>query len=413
MTNLADLQKLRSVGQLREALEQARQLCERRPSSLHFRALGTLELDADSPVHARLAFSRATDLNAHDGAAHNDLGSCHARLGELGQAESAYQKALECGFDPAQCFANLGTLALRRNDFDAAAQWFVRSLEQRREPIVALGLVRAWSGLGRSVDAWELLYAVLESGQATFAALDALLELSLSTPEDRTSLLERALRDNPQHAGLRALWLRALAESEPTKGDEAYAVEMDLVSLTELSESASSKLPVWIDELVGHRSLHRAPDTHATVGGHHSGDLFAEPTADLESLRQAIGALAGDYHRWLQGHARGNTVATARPTASKIHAWAVLLEGAHYQESHFHPDAWISGCLYLDVPECVTPSSPAGHLAFGQPGRELARTVCPRRGRVVLFPSHLDHRTLPHEGSGQRLSIAFDLVAYE
>ena len=39
------------------------------------------------------------------------------------------------------------------------------------------------------------------------------------------------------------------------------------------------------------------------------------------------------------------------------------------------------------------------------------RRLCPKVGTLLLFPSDLFHRTLPYAGSGERISISFDLAA--
>jgi hypothetical protein len=41
----------------------------------------------------------------------------------------------------------------------------------------------------------------------------------------------------------------------------------------------------------------------------------------------------------------------------------------------------------------------------------LLQRVCPQAGTLLLFPSYLFHRTLPYAGSGERISISFDLAA--
>jgi hypothetical protein len=59
----------------------------------------------------------------------------------------------------------------------------------------------------------------------------------------------------------------------------------------------------------------------------------------------------------------------------------------------------------------------AGALEFGMPPAHLRlrsdppkRIVAPMPGRLVMFPSHLWHRTLDFDASGRRISLAFDAV---
>jgi len=38
------------------------------------------------------------------------------------------------------------------------------------------------------------------------------------------------------------------------------------------------------------------------------------------------------------------------------------------------------------------------------------RSVEPREGRVIFFPSYMFHRTKPFVSNGQRISLAFDFI---
>ena len=57
-----------------------------------------------------------------------------------------------------------------------------------------------------------------------------------------------------------------------------------------------------------------------------------------------------------------------------------------------------------------------GWLKFGEPPYELnledpiRRTLQPKPGRLVLFPSYLWHGTIPFRGEQTRTTIAFDVV---
>lgn len=92
-------------------------------------------------------------------------------------------------------------------------------------------------------------------------------------------------------------------------------------------------------------------------------------------------------------------------------SWSVLLRGGGYHSNHIHPMGWISSALYVDLPAA---QGTQGWLTLGEPQQELAtglapfRTVEPRPGRLVLFPSTMWHGTVPFE-AGERLTIAFDV----
>jgi uncharacterized protein (TIGR02466 family) len=103
------------------------------------------------------------------------------------------------------------------------------------------------------------------------------------------------------------------------------------------------------------------------------------------------------------------------PANYELKAWFVrLLQGGH-QRSHNHPDGWLSGVIYLSVPEGL--EGDEGCIEFmlddssypEMPGKSIRKQFAPKNGRLVLFPSSLYHRTIPFSADTERLCIAFDL----
>lgn len=88
--------------------------------------------------------------------------------------------------------------------------------------------------------------------------------------------------------------------------------------------------------------------------------------------------------------------------------------------SSVHPEAWLSGVYYVEVPASVgdaTCPRPAGWLELGQVDPTLGLTkerkshfVRPVAGRLVLFPSYLYHSTIPHRSPGRRISVGIDVI---
>jgi tetratricopeptide (TPR) repeat protein len=97
-------------------------------------------------------------------------------------------------------------------------------------------------------------------------------------------------------------------------------------------------------------------------------------------------------------------------------SWSVRLSGAGFHTQHIHQQGWISSAFYVVVPgEAEMGAAPAGWLSLGQPPPELGidlpplRTIEPKPGRLVLFPSIMWHGTLPFDG-GERMTVAFDVA---
>jgi tetratricopeptide (TPR) repeat protein len=98
-------------------------------------------------------------------------------------------------------------------------------------------------------------------------------------------------------------------------------------------------------------------------------------------------------------------------------SWSVRLAGEGFHVAHVHPGGVISSACYIALPEKLGgDDAQEGWLEVGRPPPELnldlppLTTVEPRPGRLVLFPSYVFHGTRPFR-SGERLSVAFDVVA--
>jgi hypothetical protein len=93
----------------------------------------------------------------------------------------------------------------------------------------------------------------------------------------------------------------------------------------------------------------------------------------------------------------------------------VRLQEGGYHANHVHPMGWISSALYVVLPDDLGEDQ-AGFLTIGDPGAPTLqldvaayRTVEPRPGRLVLFPSYSWHGTRPF-GTGERITVAFDVA---
>ncbi len=133
----------------------------------------------------------------------------------------------------------------------------------------------------------------------------------------------------------------------------------------------------------------------------------------LEQIRNALAAhsvaAAQSGHPW----------AETRPDLARLRIWCVITAGNGHETWHVHQFGWLSGVYYVCVPEGIAQGEDRkGCLSFGLPAEVIGeviaadygeRIVRPEEGMLLTFPSHVYHRTYPHEGEGKRICIAFDL----
>ena len=94
------------------------------------------------------------------------------------------------------------------------------------------------------------------------------------------------------------------------------------------------------------------------------------------------------------------------------------MERGGFLKPHNHPSGWLSGVLYIKIPE---KRNEEANIEFGLHGKDLPilnqeypKMIYPvLEGDLIMFPSSLFHRTLPFQNGDERICVAFDLMPSE
>ncbi len=144
-------------------------------------------------------------------------------------------------------------------------------------------------------------------------------------------------------------------------------------------------------------------------------DLFDNQSQNIQTLKDCVLEKAMYF-------ISAKDVDSKHPFLSRVNAkelefvgsWSVSLESEGFHKSHFHPQGWLSGVCYIDLPTEID-SEGQGWLCFGKPEIENDESVGdyivkPKIGQVVFFPSYMWHGTRPFKSSTRRLTVAFDIT---
>jgi uncharacterized protein (TIGR02466 family) len=314
-----------------------------------------------------------------------------AERGDRARAIEALEACVARHPDHVPALAALALALRHQHRFDEAVARFSRALELApADATLWCGLGRALLGAGRAEEARTIAAAYLarRPGHAGALAVEALARVALGD-ETGGGLLDYD----------RFVVRRRLPVPEP------FA---DLTSFNVALAAAAR----------AHPTLHRAPLSHATADGLHSGSLLIDPPPAIQALQQALRVAVAEYCRALPQWPEHPFV-SRRPASTYFDLWCVVMERGGHQIPHIHPEAWLSGVYYPELPDGVrTGSGPEGWLAFGEADHDYPRRVEPRivhvrpeQGLLVLFPSYFYHRTVPFDAEGTRVSVAFDLVS--
>jgi hypothetical protein len=170
------------------------------------------------------------------------------------------------------------------------------------------------------------------------------------------------------------------------------------------------------------RSLHMTSDQpleQSVRGGTQTdGELLSRIEPEIRALRRAVAEAVDRHIAQLPPEDPRHPLLRHRPPPFVRFAgsWSIRLVSQGFHANHIHPQGWFSSALYVALPKGSDAGPPdAGWLQLGGPqerlGIDLAatRTIEPKPGRLVLFPSTMWHGTIPFP-EGERLTVAFDVA---
>lgn len=164
-----------------------------------------------------------------------------------------------------------------------------------------------------------------------------------------------------------------------------------------------------------HVARHQPLDQSVRGGTQTDGPLLSRLDPELRDIRARLTQAVADYIAALPPADPAHPLLGRIPRHPRFAgSWSVRLTDGGFHEPHIHNEGWLSSAFYVALPD-AEPGSEAGWLTLGEPQASLGvnlapiRTVEPKVGRLVLFPSTLWHGTRPF-ASGERMTIAFDIA---
>ena len=374
---------------------------------------------------ALAAFDRTSSLDSGSVAAHNNRGLVLHDMGRHGAALEALSAASRLDPGNGEVLSNRGLVLQDMGRLDEALAAIDTALA------VDPGLLPAsahradiLSELGRLDDAIAAFGQVLsrEGGFAEAYCGRGIASLRQGDAAAALRDLEICLEHALGHVRAIAFMAPALArlgrsrEATALCDLERFPLVRTLPPLVDGAERGSFRDDLR-QALLDHPSLNWEPMGKTTRGGFQTSRLRPE---DGPAIAKLLGALNDMVGQVLAGWPLEpeHPLFFRVPDTWRLSVWATVLRSGGHQQTHIHPEGWLSGVCYVAVPDAVTESGDGheGWLELGRPGygvgagpRAPIRHIHPRPGRLVLFPSSCFHRTLPFDSDQPRISIAFDV----
>lgn len=343
--------------------------------------------------------------------------------GRVRAAAKGYQAIIKAAPDHADALSSLA---------------MIESRSGRHQRAIHL-LQRAVSADGSNPGHYMNLGAALASAsrpEQAAAAYQRAIGLLPTYPDPYYNLGDLQLREGQAEAAV-----ETFAACEAARGRDYLALAYRVHALRDAGREEESRwlldydhylmghdftAPTGYEDLAGfNKALAEHVSTHPTLrggmlsteNGEHTGELLEHPPAVMRALESRIHEGVHAYMEALPNDPE-HPVVKFRPQRYRISSWGVVMNDRGHERPHVHPNGWLSGVLYLELPAVIgdPQRQPEGWLEFGRPTSALGfksppelRHARPAYGRMWLFPSYFYHGTVPFRSEERRICIAFDV----
>ncbi len=374
-----------AVLQLQGHLEEAER-CYRKALVLrddargHFN-LGTSLYDQGHHEEAIREFRLALSLDPDFADAWNDLGETLRDRGEMGEAIHCYQQALKAQPHHDRALYNLG-------EFYCLSERLIEAIPY-------------FEGSGFADAPYRALQCLYKTGQF--------------------ERFKQQFEQLAAHQPHRSILLGTLSQHYATnfRLEDAYnfcKTPMDYVLHTRIDALAEPDSLFLRDLLhdIQHLAIAERKQGRLYYGMQSAGNLLKRTEPSIRRLADLLKEQISAYQqRFVPSPYE---LIQAFPTELDFaSSWYLRMKQGGYLTSHIHEEGWISGCVYLQLPE--KNNAHEGSFEYSTDGDDYPRLhddfpkqiVDQQVGDLVLFPSSLFHRTLPFHSERERVCVAFDV----
>ncbi len=372
---------LQQRGQLEEA-----ERCYRRALALRSDARGHFNLatalhDQGEHEEAIREFRTAVGLEPKFAEAWNGLGETLRDHGEMEEAIRCYRQALVAQPAHGRAMYNLGDYHYLAGQLDAAIPYFARSDFADAQDRALQCLYKTGQ-----FDAFRHGFERLTAGGRHASILLGTLSTHYATNFRQPNPYNfcREPMEHVQHARI-----DALAAPDSTLRAELLN---DIETLA-IAERRQGRLYYGIQS---------------------AGNLLKRPEPSFRKLATLIREQVGRYQQRYAGSSCEMLAGFPREIEFAS-SWYLRMKKGGHLTSHIHEEGWISGCVYLQLPD--RKDAHEGSFEYSTDGDDYprlhddfpSRIADLRVGDVVIIPSSLFHRTIPFHSEQERVCVAFDI----
>lgn len=409
---------LTHLNRLEEAASAYQQAIKLQPNFFEAHGnLGTILQRQGKLDEAIKSYQAGLKINPQDARGYFNLGTALRDKGELQAAVNAYQKAIQLFPNYTDAHNNLGETLRDQGDMQAAVQCYQAALALNSNHPHANYNMAEFFYLAKNydqaityfeqsqLDDWQArkLYCLYKAEQ--FGAFKA----------NRDALSHATSNNSPFIATLSTHYSINFGTPDPYNFCKNG---LDFVYQNKILEADGQLLKDLLND-IHTADIAERKQGRLTNGQQSAGNLFKRPEASFRTLASLI---KQEFLRYKNNFSSANCeLILSFPSELEFtSSWYVKMQQGGHLNTHIHEIGWISGAVYLTVPEPAA-GTIEGAFEYGTHGDDYpilapktiadfpTAYILPKAGDIVLFPSSLFHRTIPFNSHQERICIAFDL----
>lgn len=376
--------------------------------------LGTLLQSQGRLDEAIHCYKTGLQIQAQDARGHFNLGTALRDKGLLADAVKSYERAIALFPNYTDAYNNLGETWRDQGDMTKAVEHYQAALARNPQHALAnynmgdfLQTAKRFTEAipyfeASKTDDWQarILYCLYQDQQ--FKAFKQI----------RDNVMQTAPHVAPFVATLSTHYSLNHHEPDPYQFCPNGLDFVYHASIPELAEG--SPLHQALLTAIQNTEIAERKQARLTNGMQSAGNLFKRPEPAFRTLGDLVKRQFANY----KDHFKGANCALITHFPDQLEftsSWYVKMQNGGHLNAHIHEVGWISGAVYLAMPE--TADEKEGAFEYGTHGDNLpqlhadfpVRHIKPKIGDIVLFPSSLFHRTIPFTAETERICVAFDL----
>jgi uncharacterized protein (TIGR02466 family) len=377
-------------------------------------SLGAVYLVQGEFDEAIKSFKQSLKIQDH-ARGHFNLGNAYRNQGHLEEAIQSYRKALEKNPQDAEVCSVIGDALWHQGEIVEANRWLREAISINPEnPIANYNLATFLHDNKKFQDAYEF-YKVSQLNDWEERALYCLYKTKqFDIFEKELSVAIGKKNTSPLLATLSTHYAKNFHKKDRYNfcPDPLHFVFHGQVDA--LKDPKDNLLQSLLSDITK-ADISERMQSRLVNGIQSSGNLFKRKDPSFKRLSQEITLLIKKYYDHYK-HEDSMFIKAFPKTIEFSSSWFVKMQTGGHLSSHIHEEGWISGAVYLSIPQQKKHPDEGG-IELSVDGDDYPRMhddfekklYLPQVGDVVFFPSSVFHRTIPFSSNEERICIAFDL----